>query len=93
MCCVCFGVPLPFFLCPRSCFLPLPSLTLFLTVTYVLPVDASFTLYALTLLSLTCTCYLTHAHTHAMQMLDRDLEEAEEQYGMAVRAHMMGGWQ
>ncbi len=24
-----------------------------------------------------------------MQMLDRDLEEAEEQYGMAVRAHML----
>ena len=30
----------------------------------------------------------THIHTHT-QMLDRDLEEAEEQYGMAVRAHMM----
>lgn len=27
--------------------------------------------------------------TNRHQMLDRDLEEAEEQYGMAVRAHMM----
>ena len=28
-------------------------------------------------------------HFPATQMLDRDLEEAEEQYAMAVRGHMM----
>ncbi len=31
-----------------------------------------------------CVCLYVCA-----QMLDRDLEEAEEQYGMAVRAHMV----
>lgn len=47
------------------------------------------------------TSALPHAHTRVpsprrilaallcAQMLDRDLEEAEEQYGMAVRAHML----
>eukprot|EP00983_Pelagomonas_calceolata_P093573 1157788-Pelagomonas_calceolata.AAC.4 len=43
------------------------------------------------------TCSHTSSYSHTswhpsastLQMLDRDLEEAEEQYGMAVRAHML----
>lgn len=32
---------------------------------------------------------LSPSRSHPLQMLDRDLEEAEEQYSLAVRSHML----
>ena len=36
-----------------------------------------------------CHCPPPPPRADCTQMLDRDLEEAEEQYGLAVRSHMM----